>query len=163
MPYKFDHVKESEADTVLELYQSLLGTPFCAWTKDYPSRRDVQYDLSRHALYCLRTEDTGEIVGVITIDEDEKVESLSCWTPSLQPSRELSRLGVREAYQNQGLARRLMAGAIEELRRQGFRSVHILVARDNKKAQASYRVFAYQKVGECFMQEHDYWCYEKIL
>ena len=77
--------------------------------------------------------------------------------------RELSRLGVREAYQNQGIARKLMAGAMEELRRQGFKSVHILVAKENKKALASYKVFEYKTVGACFLHEHDYWCYEKAL
>ena len=51
----------------------------------------------------------------------------------------------------------------EELRSQGFKSVHILVAKENKKALASYKVFEYETVGECFLHEHDYWCYEKAL
>ena len=156
-------MSESEAEEVLSLYRSLVGTPFCAWTADYPARSDVEFDLSRNALFCLRDEETGEIAGVISIDQDPKVESLTCWTPELQPGRELSRLGVREAYQNQGIARRLMAGAMEELRRQGFKSVHILVAKENKKALASYKIFEYETVGACFLHEHDYWCYEKAL
>ena len=139
MAFVFEHVKESEADEVLALYRSLVGTPFCAWTADYPARSDVEFDLFRNALFCLRDEETGEIAGVI------------------------SRLGVRETYQNQGIARKLMAGAMEELRRQGFKSVHILVAKENKKALASYKVFEYETVGECFLHEHDYWCYEKAL
>ncbi|RHQ30671.1 GNAT family N-acetyltransferase [Clostridium sp. AF27-2AA] len=163
MALVFEHVKESEADEVLTLYRSLVGTPFCAWTADYPARSDVEFDLSRNALFCLRDEENGEIAGVISIDQDPKVESLTCWTPELQPGRELSRLGVREAYQNQGIARRLMTGAMEELRRQGFKSVHILVAKENKKALASYKVFEYETVGACFLHEHDYWCYEKAL
>ena len=59
--------------------------------------------------------------------------------------------------------RKLMSGAMEELRRQGFKSVHILVAKENKKALASYKVFEYETVGACFLHEHDYWCYEKAL
>ena len=163
MSFRFEHVKESEADEVLALYRSLVGTPFCAWTADYPARSDVDFDLSRNALFCLRDEENGEMAGVISIDEDPKVENLTCWTPNRQPGRELSRLGVKEAYQNQGIARKLMAGAIEELRRQGYKSVHILVAKENKKALASYRVFEYEVVGECFMHEHEYLCYEKAL
>ena len=108
MAFVFEHVKESEADKVLSLYRSLVGTPFCAWTADYPARSDVEFDLFRNALFCLRDEETGEIAGVISIDQDPKVESLTCWTPELQPGRELSRLGVRETYQNQGIARKLM-------------------------------------------------------
>ena len=163
MAFVFEHVKASEAEEVLSLYRSLVGTPFCAWTADYPARSDVEFDLSRNALFCLRDEETGEIAGVISIDQDPKVESLTCWTAELQPGRELSRLGVREAYQNQGIARKLMAGAMEELRRQGFKSVHILVAKENKKALASYKVFEYETVGAYFLHEHDYWCYEKAL
>lgn len=163
MSFRFEHVKESEADEVLVLYRSLVGTPFCAWTADYPARSDVDFDLSRNALFCLRDEETGEMAGVISIDEDPKVENLTCWTPERLPGRELSRLGVKEQYQNQGIARKLMAGAIEELRRQGYKSVHILVAKENKKALASYRVFEYEVVGECFMHEHEYLCYEKTL
>ncbi len=163
MSFRFEHVKESEADEVLALYRSLVGTPFCAWTADYPARSDVDFDLSRNALFCLRDEETGEMAGVISIDEDPKVKNLTCWTPERLPGRELSRLGVKEQYQNQGIARKLMAGAIEELRRQGYKSVHILVAKENKKALASYRVFEYEVVGECFMHEHEYLCYEKTL
>ena len=54
MAFVFEHVKESEADKVLSLYRSLVGTPFCAWTADYPARSDVEFDLSRNALFCLR-------------------------------------------------------------------------------------------------------------
>ena len=50
MAFVFEHVKESEADKVLSLYRSLVGTPFCAWTADYPARSDVEFDLSRDAL-----------------------------------------------------------------------------------------------------------------
>lgn len=36
MAFVFEHVKASEAEEVLSLYRSLVGTPFCAWTADYP-------------------------------------------------------------------------------------------------------------------------------
>ena len=160
---EFRRARREEAEETLQLYRSLIGTEYCVWTENYPTEREVEFDLSRDALFCLRDEETGEIAGVISIDQDPKVESLTCWTPELQPGRELSRLGVRETYQNQGIARKLMAGAMEELRRQGFKSVHILVAKENKKALASYKVFEYETVGECFLHEHDYWCYEKAL
>ena len=72
MEFVFEHVRKEEADEVLDLYRSLIGTPFCAWTADYPSRSDVDFDLSRNALFCLRNEENGEIAGVISIDEDPK-------------------------------------------------------------------------------------------
>lgn len=45
----------------------------------------------------------GEIIGTITVDEDPQVEALTCWSKTLQPSAELSRLGVRTDMQNQEL------------------------------------------------------------
>ena len=46
----FERVKREEADTVLKLYRSLLGTPYCVWTEEYPSEKEVEFDLSRDAL-----------------------------------------------------------------------------------------------------------------
>ena len=37
----FERVKREEADTVLKLYRSLLGTPYCVWTEEYPSEKEV--------------------------------------------------------------------------------------------------------------------------
>jgi len=41
---KFDRVRKEEADTVLKLYRSLLGTPYCVWTEDYPTEKEVEFD-----------------------------------------------------------------------------------------------------------------------
>ena len=49
----FDRVKESEKNDVLRLYRSLLGTEYCVWTEDYPAEREIEFDLSRDALFCL--------------------------------------------------------------------------------------------------------------
>ena len=70
----FERVKREEADTVLKLYRSLLGTPYCVWTEDYPSEKEVEFDLSRDALFCMR-DDAGNIAGVISIDDDMLVRN----------------------------------------------------------------------------------------
>ena len=163
MAFVFEHVKESEADKVLSLYRSLVGTPFCAWTADYPARSDVEFDLSRNALFCLRDKESGEMAGVISIDQDPKVEGLNCWTPELQPGRELSRLGVREAYQNQGIAREMLKHGMDVLRNRGYLSVHFLVNKYNTKAIRSYNALDFQIVGECNLYDQPYLCYEKAL
>ena len=54
---KFDRVRKEEADTVLKLYRSLLGTPYCVWTEDYPTEKEVEFDFSRDALFCMRDDD----------------------------------------------------------------------------------------------------------
>lgn len=153
----------ADLDTVRRLYRALAGTEFCAWTDAYPGEPELQSDVSRNSLFCIRDDASGEITGVVSIDDDPEVEAIPCWSKELQPSAEISRLGVAEKYQNRGIARELLAGAMEELKKRGCRSAHMLVAKDNVKALRSYQKLAFVKVGEYVLQGHDYWCYEKKL
>ncbi len=153
----------ADIDTVRHLYRTLAGTKFCAWTDDYPGKKEMQSDLSRDSLFCIRNEKSGEIMGVVSIDDDPEVESITCWSKNLQPSAEISRLGVAEQYQNRGIGRELLSGAMKELKKRGCKSAHMLVAKDNVKALRSYEKLAFEKVGEYVLQGHDYWCYEKKL
>ena len=158
----FTQASEKDKSEILALYRSLAGTEFCAWTEEYPGEIDIEGDLSRDGLFCLKDE-KGEIAGVISIDQDENVERLTCWSKELQPSAELSRIGVRVENQNQGIARKLLQHAMEELRRRGKRSVLLLVCKTNKKAIRSYEKLNFEVVGECQMFGEDWWCYEKVL
>ena len=161
---KLEIIQATEADTeeILRLYKAQLGQEFCAWDEHYPERQDITYDLSRDALFAMKNE-AGEIVAAISIDEDENVEKLPCWTAELQPGGEVARLAVRKDYQNQGIARRLLQYGMEELKKQGKRSVHFLVCKTNKKALRSYEKLHFDVVGESDLFDEDWWCYEKEL
>lgn len=159
---KFVKAVKEDKTAVLALYRSLVGTAFCAWTCDYPGEKDFEGDLARDGLFCLK-EDDGEIVGVISIDQDEAVESLSCWSDELKPGAEFSRLGVRIESQNQGIARKLLEYGMDELRSRGMKSVHFIVCKSNEKAIRSYNRLDFDVVGECEMFGEEWWCYEKRL
>ena len=105
----------------------------------------------------------GRLIGTISIDDDPEVEALSCWSEDLTPVAELSRLGVAAEYQNRGIARILLQEAMAELKSQGYKAVHILVAKDNVKALRSYEKLHFTTTGECELFGHSYWCYEKEL
>ena len=137
-------------------------TPYCVWTEDYPSEKEVEFDLSRDALFCMR-DDSGKIAGVISIDDDPNVECLTCWSETKVPSVEVSRVGVCQEFQNQGIAGKLLKGVMEELKNRGYQAVHLLVAKDNVKALRSYDKLNFENVGECELWGHMYWCYEKTL
>lgn len=160
---EFRRARREEAEEILQLYHSLVGTEYCVWTENYPTEREVEFDLSRDALFCLREKATGRLMGVISIDDDPEVKELSCWSAELVPVAELSRLGVATEYQNRGIARRLLQEAMTELRTQGYKAVHILVAKDNVKALRSYEKLHFTTAGECELFGHSYWCYEKEL
>ena len=132
---KFRKAKQDDKEEILALYQSLIGTPYCAWGNGYPGEQEFDYDMKRNALFCMENED-GEIIGTITVDEDPQVEALTCWSETLQPSAELSRLGVR---------------------------TDMLVCKTNKKALRSYEKLHFDVVGESDLFDEDWWCYEKEL
>lgn len=159
---KFMRATKNDKAAVLALYRSLAGTEFCAWTSDYPGESDIEGDLSRDGLFCLKDADE-KIIGVISIDHDEAVEKLPCWTEALKPAAELSRLGVRAENQNQGVARKLLQYGMAELKLQGRKSVHFLVCKTNKKAIRSYDKLDFNVVGECRLFGEEWWCYEKSL
>ena len=56
---EFRKAKREEAEEILQLYQSLIGTEYCVWTENYPTEREVEFDLSRDALFCLREKPSG--------------------------------------------------------------------------------------------------------
>lgn len=158
----FRKATSEDKTEILALYGSLIGTPYCAWGNGYPGEQEFDYDLGRDSLFCMENE-KGEIIGTITVDEDAQVEALSCWSKNLQPSAELSRLGVRTDMQNQGIARLLLQHGMEELKKQGKKSVHFLVCKTNRKALRSYNKLNFDVVGESDLFGEDWWCYEKAL
>lgn len=162
MDFKFQKADRGDKAEILELYHSLVGTECCAWTSDYPGEKDIEGDLFRDGLFCLKDME-GRIVGVISVDQDEEVEKLPCWTKELLPAAELSRLGVRAEYQNRGIARVLLQHGMDELRQRGKKGVHFLVCKTNEKAIRAYSKLDFDVVGECEMYGEEWWCYEHEL
>ena len=66
-------IKESDLDTVRHFYRALAGTEFCAWTDIYPGEPELQSDFSRDSLFCIRDDVSGEIAGLVSIDDDPTV------------------------------------------------------------------------------------------
>lgn len=99
------HGTASEKEEILALYKSQLGREFCPWTEFYPTEKEIDFDLSRDSLFVMKNK-AGRIIAAISIDLDANVEALPCWSTSLQPGGELSRLAVTIDCQNQGIAQR---------------------------------------------------------
>ncbi len=152
---------EKDREEILSLYQMQKGREYCAWSEDYPSDETIDEDLSRDGLFVLKED--GIIKAAISIEEDEAVDRLECWSKELQPEGELARLCVHPDEQNRGLGRIMMKFGMEELKRRGYKGIHILVNRENIKAIRCYEVFDYKRAGECHMYDEDFLCFEKEL
>ena len=156
--YTIVSATEDDRLEIMSLYKAQLGRPFCPWDEDYPSNATIDYDLSRDALFVLKED--GCIKAAISLEEDEDVDALSCWSPYLKPSGELARLAVLPEEQNKGLGRIMLQFGMDELKRRGCMGVHFLVNKHNIKAIQSYKVFGFNVVGECHMFDQDFLCYE---
>lgn len=158
----FTLATKDDSVKILELYRLAIGSEGCTWCAEYPNEEDIRNDLSRNALFCMKTEE-GEIIGAISIDDDPEIENLSCWNSKLAPGGELARLVVKEAYQNQSIARKLLHEGMQELKTRGYRSARFLVSKTNYRALNSYQKLAFEKKGESDLYGQCWWCYEKEL
>ena len=107
--------------------------------------------------------DSGEIISAISIDEDEIVEKLDCWSENTFPVGEFSRICVREDMRNQGIATEMVRYVFDVLRSQGKKGVHILVRPGHQKAIKLYSSLGFKTVGECHVYDKDYVCMEMCL
>lgn len=150
-----------DKNEILALYRTMLYGP-ADWNEYYPNEDTIEFDLSRDALFVMRN-DQGQIIAAISIDKDDDVDNLTCWNKEIAPSGELSRLCVRKDMQNQGIGKEMMRYAFEILKKQGKRSVHILVKTGHVTALSSYASLGFQTVGNCNLFEKDFICMEMKL
>jgi ribosomal protein S18 acetylase RimI-like enzyme len=156
-----EKAKVKDKDAILKLYKSQLGRQYCPWNEYYPTMEEIDFDLSRDALLVMRED--GKIIAAISIDDDDSVNNLDCWTDELQPGGELSRLAVDPEFQNQGIAKEMINYGMKALKERDFKSLHFLVNRHNLKAMKSYAAFGFNKVGECELYDQPMFCYEMKL
>ncbi len=152
---------ESDREQIMALYKEQLGREFCAWDEDYPSEETIDCDFSRDALFVMKEDE--KVIAAISIEIDEDVDSLECWAPDLFPGGELARLAVTPSMQGKGIARQMMQHGMNALTDRGYRRIHFLVNKYNKPAIQSYSKFGFNVVGECFMYDQEFLCYEKDL
>ncbi len=158
----FASATEEDQEEILSLYRSAIGTEGCTWSMEYPNEDILKDDIEHQRIFCMKNQ-SGEIVGIISIDVDEEVGKLACWTEGLKPAAELARLGVKRQYQNMGIAKLLLEGAMRELVRRGYKGVHFLVSKTNEKAIRAYAGMGFRVSGECNLYGENWWCYEKEL
>lgn len=101
---------------IMALYTEAIGSEGCTWNEDYPSEETMDSDLARGDAYVWKDE-TGEVLGAISIDDDHVVEELPCWSAQLQPAAEFARLVVREDARGQAIARKMILAMIAGCRK----------------------------------------------
>ncbi len=152
------NAKPNDKAEILALYKTMLYGP-ADWNEYYPSEDTIDFDLSRNALYVMKN-DAEQIIAAISVDKEDDVEKLECWNRELMPAAELSRVCVRKDMQNRGIAKQMMRYVFEMLKKEGKKSVHILVRAGHKAALSSYSAIGFHIVGECHLYDKDFICME---
>ncbi len=160
--YQTGLAQHRDREELMKLYTLQKGRPFCFWTEDYPALENVTDDLAREALLIMRDQ-TGRIAAAVSLERDEEVDRLPCWDSGLAPAGEIARLAVHPACQNQGLARQMVAFAMQVLKERGYRSLHLLVNSQNIPAIHVYRFFRFDQVWECDLYNQHFLCLKKDL
>ena len=145
---------------VLSLYEEAKKDEFCVWNEHYPTIEHVTADVMAKGLYLLvRGDDVIGCVSVESVPEDDDLP----WRICDGTHREVARLTIAPCHRGHGYASKMMLLLMEELQRQGARSVHLLAAKCNPPAYRTYRSLGFDFFGECYRYGTDYYICEKLL
>lgn len=162
-PFVIGRAAPQDADAIYALYRSLIDAPYGTWNEEYPSRELVEEDLAHSQVFVMR-DGGGRIVAVIVNEADtEEFEPLAPWYPDVTRWAQFGRLGVASDVQGRGIARQMLAYAMEQTRAQGCQAVRFLVGAHNTPAQRSYAKLGFEVCGEADAWEGHWLCYEKRL
>lgn len=153
--YEFVLADYDDIQQIVDIYHSLIGTPGCTWTLDYPDRETAESDINSKSLYVLKKNDT--IVAVASAGEFNELGHLQ-WT--LKAPCELARIGVTPTMQNQGIGTIILKNIIKAVKEKGFDGIRMLVSKTNASALALYDKNGFEKCGEAYMYGLDFYCYQ---
>lgn len=151
----------ADADEIFALYHSLIDMPYGTWNEEYPNRELVGEDLKESEVFVMRC--GGKIVSAIVIENSNEFEELAKWYPDVKHWAQFGRLGVAKGMQGRGIARKMLAHAMDEARAEGCDAVRFLVGAHNLPAQRSYAKLGFEVCGEVDAWDNHWLCYEKRL
>ncbi|MDO5377164.1 MAG: GNAT family N-acetyltransferase [Clostridia bacterium] len=165
MPIRQDEIIErataADAQEIYALYHSLVDMPYGTWNEEYPSRDLVDEDLKEAEVFVMRC--GGRIVSAIVNENTHEFDELAAWYPDVARWAQFGRLGVAKDMQGRGIARKMLAHAMEKAREEGCDAVRFLVGAQNLPAQRSYAKLGFEICGEADAWGERWLCYEKRL
>lgn len=145
----------SDLSEIIDLYHSIIGTPGCTWSLDYPNKENVESDIKSKSLYILKYDD--KIVAVAAAGSFNELDHLQ-WEPK-NPC-ELARIGVMPIMQNQGVGTIILQNVINSMKKKDYDGIRMLVSKTNSAALALYSKNGFAMCGETFMFGIDFYCFQ---
>jgi len=156
--YTFQLATLDEIPNVVELYHSLIGTPGCTWNLDYPSKETAEHDIINDRLYTLKLDNV--IIAVASVGDYNELCDLQ-WSP--ENPCELMRIGVRQEFQSKGIGTLILQNIINIAISKGYNGMRFLVSKKNPAALALYDKNGFERCGEAFRFNIDFYCYQIVF
>ena len=157
--YTFQLANYDEIPKIVSIYHSLVGTPGCTWSLDYPNIETAEDDIKNNWLYTLKKHD--KIIAVASAGKFDDWEHLMQWKP--KNACELARIGVNPSFKKQGIGTIILQHIIAEMKKQGFDGMRFIVSKTNPAALALYDKNGFERCGEAFVFDRDWFCYQMVF
>ncbi len=148
----FRTAEETERQTVLNLYRSVLSGPFSVWNELYPGMEEIEHDTETGNLFVL-TEDN-RIIGAVSVVPENEMDDMDCWKE--KNAAEIARVVICPDRQGDGLAAVLVSEILKVLAERKVRAVHLSAAVRNIPAVRTYQHLGFDTVGEADMYGNHY-------
>ena len=148
--------RADELERVLALYKSVLGTPFCVWSDQYPTRLELDHDFETDNLYVLVENDT--VIGAVSVVPENELDHLSCWRVRDGSQVELARIVISLDCRGRGLAALMLGELISRINA----PIHISAAVTNTPALKTYAKLGFDIVGEADLFGGRYYLLERL-
>ena len=152
--------KFEDKEEILSLYHSLIGTTGCTWSMEYPTISEIEDDIENGYLYCM-CDENDIIIAVATAGIDHEMEWLMQVSNMDKPCV-LSRVGVKSSMHNLGLGQIIVKYVMEDVEKQGYDGIIMLVSKTNPSAIAMYEKLNFTCCGVSRMYDNDWFVYRMI-
>ncbi len=156
MRYTVSTARPADAPAVFALYRSLIGTPGCTWSDEYPTFDLIERDILTGSLYILKDE-RGQLLAAAAAGPDDELEAYA-WAP--RHPCELARVAVAAPHQNKGVGSYLLRHVIEDVKTRGFDGIRMLVSIGNPPALALYDKHGFERMDIVHLYGHDFYRYQ---
>jgi len=154
--------KNTDVDTVVQLYRSVVGQEHCVWDEAYPTRENAETDCRNGGLYV--AEDTeGSVIASLSIEHEPELSALPFWNCPFEQAAEIARVVVAPALQGKGLAAGMLKRLFPQLRNEGYTSVRLLVSTENPAAMKTYQKLGFTFLTRCREYDLDFFACELSL
>jgi L-amino acid N-acyltransferase YncA len=156
--YEFMMATMNDIPAIIDIYRNLVGTPGCTWDDEYPSKESAESDIADNAIFVLKEND--KVIAVASAGPFDELGHLE-W--NLKNPCELARIGVPPPLQGRGLGSIILQNVIQTMKERGFYGIRMLVSKTNPAALALYDKNGFERCGEVFMFDIDFYCYQILF